>query len=169
MPDSKEHLMDWLRDAHAMEQQAEQMLTSMSGRIENYPDLKARVDQHIGETRNQALKLERCIQRLGGDTSAIKDMTGRAMAMMQGLAGMFASDEVVKGAMASYAFEHLEIAAYTELCAAARTLGDTQTLQTCEEILEEEKAMAAWLGEHLSAVTQRFLVLSDTAGSQAKR
>ncbi len=34
-----EHYHDWLRDAHAMEKQAESMLESMAGRIDNYPDL----------------------------------------------------------------------------------------------------------------------------------
>lgn len=32
-----EHYHDWLRDAHAMEKQAESMLESMAGRIDNYP------------------------------------------------------------------------------------------------------------------------------------
>ncbi|VEA60916.1 YciE [Salmonella enterica subsp. salamae] len=46
-----EHYHDWLRDAHAMEKQAESMLESMASRIENYPDIKARIEQHISETK----------------------------------------------------------------------------------------------------------------------
>ena len=42
-----EHYHDWLRDAHAMEKQAESMLESMAGRIDNYPDLRARIEQHL--------------------------------------------------------------------------------------------------------------------------
>uniref|UniRef100_UPI00191242B9 DUF892 family protein n=1 Tax=Klebsiella grimontii TaxID=2058152 RepID=UPI00191242B9 len=42
-----EHYHDWLRDAHAMEKQAESMLESMAGRIDNYPDLRARIEQHV--------------------------------------------------------------------------------------------------------------------------
>ncbi len=45
---AQENVMDWLRDAHAMEVQAEQMLTSTAKRLENYPELKARIEQHIG-------------------------------------------------------------------------------------------------------------------------
>ncbi len=48
-----EHYHDWLRDAHAMEKQAESMLESMASRIENYPDIKARIEQHISETKHQ--------------------------------------------------------------------------------------------------------------------
>jgi Uncharacterized protein conserved in bacteria len=46
-----EHYHDWLRDAHAMEKQAESMLESMASRIENYPDLRARIEQHSNETK----------------------------------------------------------------------------------------------------------------------
>lgn len=53
MSNPQEHLLDWLRDAHAMEQQAEQMLKAQASRIENYPKMKARVEQHLEETRGQ--------------------------------------------------------------------------------------------------------------------
>lgn len=43
----KENLLDWLRDAHAMEEQAEKMLTSTAERLQNYPELRARIEQHI--------------------------------------------------------------------------------------------------------------------------
>ncbi|THD37103.1 DUF892 family protein, partial [Pantoea sp. R102] len=36
------HYHDWLRDAHAMEKQAETMLEQMAKRLENYPQLRAR-------------------------------------------------------------------------------------------------------------------------------
>lgn len=46
-----EHYHDWLRDAHAMEKQAESMLESMASRIDNYPELRARIEQHLSETK----------------------------------------------------------------------------------------------------------------------
>src|SRR3546814_20962275 len=54
MATAEEHLMDWLRDAHAMEEQAEKMLRATAGRLENYPDLKARLESHAPETHRQA-------------------------------------------------------------------------------------------------------------------
>ncbi|WP_233146041.1 ferritin-like domain-containing protein [Pigmentiphaga sp. NML080357] len=163
------HFMDWLRDAHAMEKQAETMLNSMAGRLENYPDLKQRIEQHLEETRNQAQLLVTCIERRGGDNSTLKDLAGKAMAMAQGISGMFATDEVVKGAMFSYAFEHLEIAAYRNLIGAARTVGDTQTQQVCERILAEEEAMAKWLEDHQDDIASRYLELARIPHAQAKR
>ena len=164
-----EHLLDWLRDAHAMEEQAETMLKAMEGRLEHYPQLRARISQHIQETQNQAQRLRQCIQDLGGDTSLLKDMTGKFMATMQGFSGAMASDEVVKGAMFSYAFEHMEIAAYRNIIAAARIVGDSRTAQVCESILAEEIAMAAWLEDNMGAVVSQFLLLAGRDPGAAKR
>jgi ferritin-like metal-binding protein YciE len=166
---AEKHFMDWLRDAHAMEKQAETMLNALASRIENYPDLKQRIAQHIEETREQARLVAECIQRRGGDTSLLKDLTGKAVAVAQGFSGLFASDEVVKGSMFGYAFEHLEIAAYLNLIEGARVVGDAQTLQICEGILEQEKAMAAWLEENLPAIAQLYLTRAGQPDGTAKR
>ena len=48
---SEELLVDWLRDAHAMEKHAEQVLSNSASRIENYPELKAQIERHLQETR----------------------------------------------------------------------------------------------------------------------
>ena len=37
MSNTEERLLQWLRDAHAMEKQAEQMLSGLAGRIKSYP------------------------------------------------------------------------------------------------------------------------------------
>lgn len=165
---AEEHFMDWLRDAHAMELQAETMLKATASRIEHYPDVKARVELHIAETQGQAKQIAACIERRGGDTSTIKDIGGKAMATAQGVTGMFASDEVVKSGLFSYAFEHMEIASYRSLIAAARTLGDEATAQVCEKILKEEEAMATWLADHIQPLTMQFLQRAAT-GAEAKR
>ncbi|HVX05937.1 MAG TPA: ferritin-like domain-containing protein [Rhodanobacteraceae bacterium] len=165
---ARENLVDWLRDAHAMEMQAEAMLKGQAGRLEHYPEVKARVEQHITETRQQARDVEQCLKSLGEDTSALKDTGGKAMALMQAMGGMVTSDEVIKGAIASYAFEHMEIASYTVLIGAAQAAGETQVARACEDILQQEKAMAAWLAEHTPAVVQEYL-RRERAGETSKR
>ncbi|RAP63468.1 hypothetical protein A6B37_13705 [Achromobacter sp. HZ01] len=166
---ASEHLMDWLRDAHAMEEQAETMLNSMVSRIENYPDLRERIRQHIDETREQQRLVRECIERRGGDTSTVKDLTGKAMATFQGFSGVFASDEVVKGALFGFAFENLEIAAYSQLIEAAKFVGDTETAHTCTRILQEERAMAEWLEQNSAQLVRQFLARTDAPDMQAKR
>lgn len=165
----EDNLMDWLRDAHAMEEQAETMLSSMVDRIENYPQVRAKLQQHLEETRDQARRLEACIKRRGSDTSTTKDLVGKFTAMGQGLGGIFAGDEIIKGSMAGYTFEHMEIAAYTVLIAAAEAAGDEETARTCRAILGQEIAMARWLEENLPTVTREYLARGEAPGTTAKR
>jgi ferritin-like metal-binding protein YciE len=169
MATPQENLLDWLRDAHAMEQQAENMLRAQSERLEHYPNLKARIDQHIEETLGQQKLLDECLTRLGGSSSMLKDLAGKAMAFGQAVGGSMMSDEVVKGAMSGYVFENMEIASYTVLIAAAKEAGDTQTQTACEQILQQEEAMANWLKENLPGVTQAFLMRSANPDLHAKR
>src|SRR5690606_32187588 len=98
----------------------------------------------------------------------LKDMAGKATATAQGLSGMFVSDEVVKATMASYTFEHMEIAAYKSLIAAAELAGDAETRRVCEAILAQEEAMAKWLGEHIATITQQFLQRDAAPRTPAK-
>lgn len=165
---ARENLCDWLRNAHAMEMQAESMLKGQANRLEHYPEVKARVEQHVTETRQQARDVEQCLKSLGEDTSSLKDSGGRAMALMQALGGIVMSDEVIKGAIASYAFEHMEIASYTVLIAAAAAAGETEVARACERILQQEKAMAAWLAEHTPATVQQYLQ-RERDGLESKR
>src|SRR5690606_3621939 len=124
--EAEKHFMDWLRDAHAMEEQAESMLEGMASRLEHYPDLKRRGEQHSHETRAQARLAKQCIGRRGGDTSVPNGAAGQTMGAAQACSGMLAGDEGVKGAMFGYTFEHMEIAAYRTLIEASKVVGDIQ-------------------------------------------
>jgi ferritin-like metal-binding protein YciE len=144
------------------------MLSSQAQRIENYPKLKAQIEKHLGETRRQAELLRGCIERHGSSTSMIKDTAAKMVALGQGLSGLFVGDEVVKGSLASYTFEHMEIASYRILIATAEEVGDQETKRTCEQILREEEAMASWLEKNLPAVTHQYLAREQTPGVTAK-
>lgn len=167
--DVKKHMVDWLRDAHAMEVQAETMLKKQLDRIEHYPDLTARIEQHITETQNQAKLVEECLKRYDASYSGVKDLGAKVTAMGQAMGGMFVGDEVVKGVQASYVFENLEIASYKILIAAAEIAGDSETKSTCERILKEEIAMAEWLSDYMPKVTQEFLARETIPDAEAKR
>ena len=49
MTDS-ENYHNWLRDAHAMEKQAESLLMATIRRLDNEPQLRTRLEQHLYET-----------------------------------------------------------------------------------------------------------------------
>ncbi|AUX95014.1 ferritin-like domain-containing protein [Mixta gaviniae] len=165
----QENYLSWLRDAHAMEKQAEEMLEKMSARLEHYPDLKSRLQQHIEETRQQQQMLQQVIDRQDTSNSTMKDMMGKVAAMGQAVGGMFASDEVVKGAISGYVFEQFEIACYTSLIAAAELAGDSEGARVFEQIREQEKAMADWALTHLPDVTEQFMVRSAQPDTEAKK
>jgi len=169
MTEVMKNYIHWLRDAHAMEQQAEQMLKAQASRIEHYPELEARITQHIRETQGQRELLETCFERLGEKPSVVKDVMGRLAAFGQAVGGSVASDEVVKGAMAGYVFETLEIATYTTLIAAAEAAGDAETARVCRGILKQEEEMAQWLLEHLPSITTQFLARDADPDAVAKR
>jgi ferritin-like metal-binding protein YciE len=168
MPNSDETFMSWLRDAHAMEEQAEQVLSALARRIENYPELKAQIDRHLEVTRRQAERVRSCIERRKGTPSTIKITMAKMLGVAQGLSGLFVGDEVVKGMLATYTFEHMEIASYKILIAAAEKLGDNETKRVLEEIVREEEAMAKWLEEHFTPITGEFLRREDVPQATAK-
>ncbi|MDQ3287227.1 MAG: ferritin-like domain-containing protein [Pseudomonadota bacterium] len=158
MTTQRDELLASLRDAHAMESQAETMLAGQAKRLENYPALRARIERHVEETQNQRRLVGECLERLGESSSSIKDTGGKFMAMGQSLAGMVADDEVLKGVIASYAFEHMEIASYRMLISMAKTVGEPEIQRICEGILKEEEGMAAWLEQHMMDITQEFMM-----------
>jgi ferritin-like metal-binding protein YciE len=158
---TEEILIDWLRDAHAMEKHAEQVLSSTASRIENYPELKTQLERHAEQTRRQADLIRECLDRHDGGTSTMKDTAGRVMGFAQAMSGMFVGDEIIKASMGSYVFEHMEIAAYKTLIAAAKECDDQQTKRVCETILHEEEAMARRLDERLPEITRKYLARSE--------
>ncbi|EFE1451231.1 ferritin-like domain-containing protein [Escherichia coli] len=164
-----EHYHDWLRDAHAMEKQAEKMLESMASRIENYPELRSRIEQHISETKNQLSQLESILDRNNISRSVIKDSMSKMAAFGQSIGGIFPSDEIVKGSISGYVFEQFEIACYTSLLAAAKNAGDTASVPIIEAILNEEKQIAEWLLNHIPDTTEQFMVRSEIDGVEAKK
>jgi len=162
-----DNYIDWVRDAHAMEKQAEAMLSRMVDRLEHYPRLRDRINQHITETQDQQHLIESVLDRLDTSHSVLKDAAGKMTAMGQALGGLFASDEVVKGGISGYVFEHFEIASYSALIVAAEAVGDLEGAQVFRKIKVQEEQMANWLDENLPAVTKKYLSLLDTPGAQA--
>lgn len=157
MSNVREHFLEWLRDAHAMEEQAESMLNSMADRIDDYPELQQRLKLHIAETKSQQDKVESCIERLDSSPSGFKDLAAKTTAKFQAMAGMMTEDEVVKGIMSAYVFECLEIASYKILITTAEILGEHEIKTTLESILAQEKEMAKWLYDHIPQVTRAYL------------
>ncbi|RWX79290.1 ferritin-like domain-containing protein [Neorhizobium lilium] len=168
MTHARDNFIAWLRNAHSMEEQAITMLTAQARRIENYPDLKAKILSHLEETRAHAETLKVLLDRFSGGASTLKGMAAKLAATAQGVGGMLTSDEVIKSTVATYAFEHTEIATYKVLIAAADELGEEEMKAELERILAEEVAMSQWLELHLDEITRIFL-MRDERDLLAKR
>jgi ferritin-like metal-binding protein YciE len=136
---SRDNLTAWLRDAHAMENQAIEILEKQASRLEHYPELRARVRTHLDESHRQAERVEHCLHQLGTDTSAMKTAAGKIIGTAQQLSGLFASDEVLKSGIADYAFAHYEIASYKMLIAAAAEAGESEVQRRLEENFAKRK------------------------------
>lgn len=157
------HLVEWLRDAHAMEQHSEQMLRGQAKRLERYPKLAQALQRHLEQTLAQKELLEQCLQRMDASPSALKDLAGRLGAGAQALATMAVEDEPVKATMACLAFEQMEVATYTVLFAAAHQAGDIQCQRMFDRLLQEEQAMAGWLRDSLPGLVQAYLARDAAA------
>jgi ferritin-like metal-binding protein YciE len=157
-----------LRNQHAVENQAIQLLERQIGRLENYPEMADRMRRHVAESQDQARRLEVLLEEFGTRESGIKDTVMSFMGNMAALAHTAAADEVVKNTFANFAFEHFEIAAYKSLLTLADLTGHAAALPALKQSLAEEEAMAAWIDDHLAETTRLFVARSE-AGVTAGR
>ncbi|GGI28568.1 YciE/YciF family protein [Bradyrhizobium guangdongense] len=146
-----------LRNAHAMEVQARELMERQSERLDEYPEVKAKVAAHLQETNEQLKRLERCLEACGESTSSLKDTTQSMMANMQAMAHAMAGDEILKNTFANNAFENFEIAAYKSLIALCGAAGVAEAKEPLEASLKEEQRMASWIDSNVEKVTMEFL------------
>jgi ferritin-like metal-binding protein YciE len=157
MTKSKQTLVAWLRDVHAMERASVDSLDRLADRLSRFPELAARFREHWRESLAQVEHIERCLKNLGSDTSTFKDLATRFIGIAQAFAVAVVPDEVVKDCLVAYASRHFEIAAYISLGAAALLLEEPDVARMCNDHLEQERAMASWLEQQIPDVTLEFL------------
>jgi ferritin-like metal-binding protein YciE len=146
-----------LRNAHAMESQALELLERQASRLEGYPEVQEQVQHHLAQTGRQLDRLEQCLDALGEDAAVVKD---GALATLGNLEASNAMDEddILKNTFASYSFEHYEIAAYKSLLTLCEIATQRSIVPLLQQSLEEEEAMAKWLKDNLSRVTKDFVM-----------
>src|SRR3569832_2677391 len=85
-----------LRNAHAMEIQARELMERQSERLDDYPDVKAKVQMHLQETNEQLRRLEQCLDACGESSSSLKDTTQSAVAYLMAIGHAMSGDEILK-------------------------------------------------------------------------
>ncbi|MFA5927143.1 MAG: DUF892 family protein [Patescibacteria group bacterium] len=150
-------LMTWLNDAYAMEQSIINTLEGHAKDANDYPEAKQMIEDHIEQTKGQALRIKNEIERLGGEVSKVKSVLADMMGTVQGLMPDLAKDKVIKNAIVEHATEHFEHASYMTLAEAADYYDEPETARVCEEIMEEEVRMGEKLEKALPKLVREYL------------
>jgi ferritin-like metal-binding protein YciE len=162
--DIHEQLRKYLADAHAIEQQAAQLL-ERGPKLAADPKLADVYAAHLVETREHGERIQERLGALGGQASSLKDAAMRLGAL--NWAAFFRGHPDTPGKLAAfaYAFEYLEIGAYEQLRRVANRTGNTETISVVAGILAEERAAARSLaGAFDEAVTASLKSVGIAAG-----
>lgn len=156
-------LVEYLNDAYATERRLEialQAHIAMTSRRE----YKARLRDHLKETKAHARGVARRIKQLGGDAEvdsvpgpeplakgvrAAQTVAQQAVAAAQGplhaVRGTGENERMLKNARTEFQDEAEEIANYRTIEALAKAVGDKETAKLARDIHREEKRMADFL------------------------
>jgi ferritin-like metal-binding protein YciE len=136
------HLDHYLKDAHALEQQATQLLEAAPKLVDD-EGLIETFRGHLEETSAHKRRVEERLEARGTSPSRIKDLALRAGALNLGAFFGAQPDTTPKLAGFAYAFENLELGGYELLRRVAERAGDEETATMASEIAAEERSAAA--------------------------
>lgn len=149
----EEHLLNQLRDAHAIEVQALRQLeraAQTSGDSDLY-------EEHLEQTKEHEEKVRELVEANGHEPSPIEDKTLRGGAIGLRQMADVPLDTPVRTAMNLYALEHLEIATYGLLAELARALDKDDVAHEADRILQEEEAAAEKIEGTFDSAVDRLL------------
>ena len=158
----QDKLIDYVRDAHAMEINSLQMLKSMLLHTSD-SEMKSIIEQHVAETEIHRDKLATRLEDMGESTSPVKKASALLTAAMKGMLDQVRPDKPGKDARDAFVTEAVEISAYELLSRLADKAGDTETATIARENLAEERAMAERISSTWDKVIDLTLEESVTA------
>jgi ferritin-like metal-binding protein YciE len=164
---SRELLATEARNLHAIQNNAKAMMQHVVDRLDDYPEAKQRLVAHLSDKDNEIRRLEEILRSLNQDPSSFKDST---MSMMGGLVGSMTgalADDIVKSSMLTFGLASYEICAYEGMILLAEKADQPAAIPLLKTCLQEEKAMAGWLHEHMPATLERYIALRSKKGKDA--
>ena len=160
-------LVQYLNEAYATERRLE---IALQAHIAMTPrrDYKARLRDHLKETKAHARNVAKRIKQLGGEAETItipgpeplakgvraaKTAMQQAVAVAQGpvhaVRGTGPQERMLKNARTEFQDEAEEIATYRAIEGLAKGVGDKETAKLAKQIRREEERMQAFLGRQL--------------------
>jgi ferritin-like metal-binding protein YciE len=139
--DITKDLVKYLRDAHALEAQAIQLLET-GPKIAELDGLADAFREHLEQTREHQRLVDERLAAHDSGPGRFQAGAMRASALNLGTFFKAQPDTPAKLAGFAYAFEALEVGAYELLARVARRAGDEETAAVAERILAEERMAA---------------------------
>ncbi|NNM71258.1 DUF892 family protein [Enterovirga aerilata] len=157
-----------VKNAHALEKEAIQILERQLERLKNYPEMEALVRRHLEETLQHEQRIDEILDGLGEDRSLLKDMATQFMGNMAAIAHVPMGDEILKNTFANHAFENFEVAAYKSLVTMAEVAGESRFLTALNQNLREDEKAAQMIKDMVEPITRKYLERA-AAGEKADR
>ena len=157
-----------VRNAHALEKEAIQILSRQIERLENYPEMEAIVRRHLEESKQHEERIDQVLEGLGTDRSVLKDLATQIMGNAAAIAHAPAADEILKNTFANHAFENYEIAAYKALIVMAEAAGESRFVPLHPQNLTEDENAARLIYEQVEPITRKYLSRASS-GAKADR
>lgn len=164
----RELYLQGVRNLHSEKTQAIQTFQRQVERLENYPELAARMRQHIQESEQARSQLEAILSAHGTSASSLKDTVTGLVGNLTSAVHAVAGDEVLKDTFANYGLEHHEIAATMSLIAMAEAAGDTNHVAQYKQMMGADSAMADFIKDQIVPTTRKYVQL-EAQGAQSKR
>ena len=165
-------LVQYLNEAYGKEKELETALEAhitLTTRVV----YRKRLKDHLKETKQQAMSLERRIKKLGGKAEAVPapgpDVVGEAASAvtsglskavaaakgpMHAIRGTSEPEKMLKNAKTEYFNEHEEIANYNAIETLAEAVGDKETAKLARAHRRQEERMAKFLDRTIVALTK---------------
>lgn len=145
MAGTSSHVIDLLRDLHAVEQGLVTQLTELQSRVPD-DEIAHDLHGHLIETQRHEQAVQERLEAIGATRSILADAVALVGSKLGGKASAIVRSDPVLDVRDAFALEHLEVALYTTLELVAERTGDERTAQLARAHREDELAMAERIG-----------------------
>ena len=156
MADLQSQLIKHIDEAHALEQTVARMLDGLIASADD-PEVIDRLEHHKLETQQHATMMKRRLEHHGAEPSMVRQAAGILEALMKMPLDLVRGEKAGRNARDAYATEHLEIASYQLLRRVAERAGDEETAVACQQIIEQERAMAQFVEDNWDRFAEQSL------------